>query len=280
MSTDVDGAQPSARPGSDPAEASAGRLPPPDAPPRDAPVPTARAPSHPAPVGLSGAAADAAQSDVEPDTDAVDLHRELRRRAAAGGGGQPDGGRHARQDGNDKPPPRDYVPRHAMSTPGPGTLPPVGFARVAPQPALDQPAFDQPQFDPLPAVDPAVADHSGPPAKRVRVVLAERKRPIHSVGTVAHMRDLDDVGELLSTNLIKSQLGLAVRFGAVAAIVLGLLPVAFAAFPSLARVEILGIRLPWLALGILSYPLLVALGWLYTRATERLELSFTEHLRD
>jgi hypothetical protein len=118
------------------------------------------------------------------------------------------------------------------------------------------------------------------PPKRVRVVLAERKRPIHPVGGAVHIQELDDVGEVLSSNLIKSQLGLALRYGGIAIIVLGLLPVLFAALPTLDQVEVLGMRLPWLVLGILCYPFLLGLGWLYARATERLELSFTDHLRD
>jgi hypothetical protein len=35
-----------------------------------------------------------------------------------------------------------------------------------------------------------------------------------------------------------------------------------------------------LVLGGLVYPFLLALGWLHARASEKLEQSFTEHVRD
>jgi hypothetical protein len=153
----------------------------------------------------------------------------------------------------------------------PATAAALGLAPSGAPPAVVPPPEALAEASPAP---PAT------PPKRVRVVLAERKRPIHPVGGAVHIQELDDVGEVLSSNLIKSQLGLALRYGGIAIIVLGLLPVLFAALPTLDQVEVLGMRLPWLVLGILCYPFLLGLGWLYARATERLELSFTDHLRD
>ncbi len=57
---------------------------------------------------------------------------------------------------------------------------------------------------------------------------------------------------------------------------LGLLPAVFAFYPELGRTEVLGLRLPWLLLGVLVYPLLLAVGWLHVRLAERNEREFAE----
>lgn len=118
------------------------------------------------------------------------------------------------------------------------------------------------------------------PTRRVRVVLSERKGVARSVRTVVDIQEGTPVGALLSTNLIGSQLMVALRVGAVAAVTLGLLPALFAIFPELGRVIVLGIRLPWLLLGVLVYPFLLGLGWWHTRAAERVEQNFADHVQD
>jgi Na+/melibiose symporter-like transporter len=50
-------------------------------------------------------------------------------------------------------------------------------------------------------------------------------------------------------------------------------------FPVLGRFELFGLRLPWLLLGVLAYPLLVALAWMYSRSAERLEQVFADHIQ-
>src|SRR5262249_12991888 len=108
----------------------------PTGPPPEPPVPTARGPSPPNPEPPRSPpdrhrsrrpppATEQTGQDDEPDTAAVELHEQLRRKADENRKSRT-GGRHARRDGNDAEPPADYVPRHAMSIPGPGTLPPRG----------------------------------------------------------------------------------------------------------------------------------------------------------
>ena len=46
--------------------------------------------------------------------------------------------------------------------------------------------------------------------------------------------------------------------------------------PALGRVTVLGVPLPWLLLGALAYPFLVAVGWRYVRGAERNERDFAE----
>jgi len=102
-------------------------------------------------------------------------------------------------------------------------------------------------------------------------------RPVRTVITI---QESSGVGELLRTNLIGSQLAIALRFAIGAGLTLGLLPLLFAMVPELGRVEVLGIRLPWLLLGVLVYPFLFGLGWWHTRTAEHLEQNFAETVQD
>lgn len=132
--------------------------------------------------------------------------------------------------------------------------------------------------DPLPDGEPSADGSDGAP-ERVRVVLSERNRAARTVRTVEVVQDDDGVGELLRNNLIGSQLAVALRFAVVAGVTLGLLPVLFAMFPAIGRTEVLGLRLPWLLLGVLAYPFLFGLGWWHTRTAERVEQNFAEYVR-
>ena len=60
------------------------------------------------------------------------------------------------------------------------------------------------------------------------------------------------------------------------ALLLGGLPLLFAVGPGLARVEVAGLRLPWLLLGVLAYPFLCAVAWVHVRQAERNEQDFAE----
>ena len=124
-------------------------------------------------------------------------------------------------------------------------------------------------------------DADGPTPERVRIVLAERRSPTRAVGTVAEIEAQTETGELLLSNLMRSQLTLALRLAAVAVLVLGVLPVVFLTMPAVSdAAPVLGIGLPWLLLGVLSFPFLLVLGWLYTRHAERNELDFADDVED
>lgn len=118
------------------------------------------------------------------------------------------------------------------------------------------------------------------PPKRVRVVLSERRRSVKPVRTIKEVQEDTAVGELLRSNLIGSQLSIALRFAAIAGLVLGVMPLLFALIPEIARIEVLGLRLPWLILGLLIYPFLFGIGWWHTRTAERVEQSFAEYVQD
>lgn len=125
---------------------------------------------------------------------------------------------------------------------------------------------------------------AGPPQQRARVIAPERVR-VTAPRTVQRppgrpaLRALDEqdvVGELLVRSLVRAQLGLALRLLAVLTALLGALPLLFALVPAASAAQVLGLPLPWLLLGVLVYPALIAGGWLHVRLAERHERDFVE----
>ena len=129
-------------------------------------------------------------------------------------------------------------------------------------------------------VVPPLSSETDGAGDRVRVVLAERRVPTRAVRTVAEIEQQTETGELLLRNLLRAQLALALRLGLVAVFVLGALPVLFLVVPRVGTVEIAGVTLPWLVLGFLPYPFMLALAWLYIRTAERNELDFADNVED
>ncbi len=89
------------------------------------------------------------------------------------------------------------------------------------------------------------------------------------------MVEQTDLGAALIGGLIRAQLGLALRLGLVVAVGFGALPVLFG-IDAVAEATVLGIRLPWLILGVVAFPVLYAVGWLYVRLAQRNEDDFLE----
>lgn len=112
--------------------------------------------------------------------------------------------------------------------------------------------------------------------KRERVVLAKRRSSRRVVRTLAELEDQTGVGEMLVRQLVGMQLGLALRLMLLTVVVLGGIPLAFLLVPSLSTVSVLGVRLPWLVLGLAIYPFFVAVAWSYNRSVDRNEQDFAE----
>lgn len=123
-------------------------------------------------------------------------------------------------------------------------------------------------------MDPLAAEEGRAP-RRVRVDLAGRA-PSPAAYSRQELEEQTQVGEVLIRGLVRAQLGLALSLAGVVILLLGSLPIAFALFPALAEVSVLGLRLPWLLLGVLAYPLLYAVGWLHVRQAERIEDDFSK----
>ena len=116
------------------------------------------------------------------------------------------------------------------------------------------------------------------PPPRVRITGPPRRRT-----PTARTRDIDAetrLGEMLMGSLLRAQLRLALGVLAVLGVTLGLLPVLFRLAPSLAGADVLGLPLAWLVLGVLVYPFLVLLGWVYVRRAESNERDFAELVGD
>jgi hypothetical protein len=114
--------------------------------------------------------------------------------------------------------------------------------------------------------------------QRVRVVLAGERR--FRAGQAQEARreieEQTEVGEVLVRGLIRTQLVLALRVSVLVALLFGVQPLLYAVAPDIARVEVLGLRLPWLLLGVLAYPVVVGVAWTYVRAAERNEQDFSD----
>jgi hypothetical protein len=118
-----------------------------------------------------------------------------------------------------------------------------------------------------------VDETGGERPRRVRVVLAGERRA-RPDPTRREIEEQTLVGEVLVRGLIRTQLALAVRLSALVAVLFGVQPLLFALAPGLAEAEVAGLRLPWLLLGVLAYPLILAVAVGYVRAAERNEQDF------
>ncbi|MGZ4457548.1 MAG: hypothetical protein ACXVW9_00430 [Nocardioidaceae bacterium] len=84
------------------------------------------------------------------------------------------------------------------------------------------------------------------------------------------------LGEVYMRSLLRTQLRLAFGVVAILALSVGLLPLLFLLVPASRSWSVAGLPLPWLVLGFLVYPWLVALGWFYVRRAERNERAFAD----
>jgi hypothetical protein len=115
------------------------------------------------------------------------------------------------------------------------------------------------------------------PPPRVRVTGPPRRRA--DVVRPAGTREIDAetaLGEVFMRSLLREQLFLAMRILLALGLTLGMLPLLFHLFPSLGDVQVGSMPLAWLLLGVLAYPWLVVLGWLYIRRAEGHERDFAD----
>lgn len=119
-----------------------------------------------------------------------------------------------------------------------------------------------------------MTDPDGPPPTRVRVSGPPRRRT-----PGARTGDIDAgtlLGGMYMGSLLRAQLRLALGILATLALTVGSLPLLFHLAPGLGAVHVLGLPLAWLLLGVLVYPFLLLLGWLYVRRAERNERDFAD----
>ncbi len=111
------------------------------------------------------------------------------------------------------------------------------------------------------------------PARRQRVVLAHR-RGARMVRTRVEVQEQTEVGDALVRGLVRAQLGLALRLATVVVCVVVAIPLLGNVFPELEALSVVGIKVNWLVLGALLYPMLYGIGRLYVRLAEQGERDF------
>jgi hypothetical protein len=92
----------------------------------------------------------------------------------------------------------------------------------------------------------------------------------------SEINDQTQLGEVYMRSLMRTQLRLAFLVIGVLAATVGLLPVLFLLAPESRTTTVVGVPLPWLLLGLVVYPFMVLLGWLYVRRAEHNEQSFSD----
>ncbi|AOW94971.1 hypothetical protein BFN03_13635 [Rhodococcus sp. WMMA185] len=115
--------------------------------------------------------------------------------------------------------------------------------------------------------------------RRERVVLAQR-RGARILRTRVEVEEQTEVGDAMIRGLVRTQLGLAIRLALLTVCLLCSVPLVVFLFPALSDVSVLGVRLPWVVLGVLVYPVLLTTGWIYVRQAERNEHQFADLVDD
>jgi hypothetical protein len=122
---------------------------------------------------------------------------------------------------------------------------------------------------------------STPPVRRVRIT--HPRTEAFRVGSARPAaREIDEqtrLGEIYMSSLIRSQGRLAVIVCTVIGTLLVGVALLGAVAPGFARVRVLGVPLPWLVLGVVVYPVLIALAAYTVRQSERNERAFSALVR-
>jgi hypothetical protein len=119
------------------------------------------------------------------------------------------------------------------------------------------------------------------PVKRVRIT-HPRTEAARRAPTRTPSREIDEqteLGEIYMRSLIRSQRRLALAVCGAIGVVLAGIALAGAVFPRFGTSRVLGLPLPWVLLGVLVYPVLIALAAYAVRQSERNERAFTHLVR-
>lgn len=124
-------------------------------------------------------------------------------------------------------------------------------------------------------------DEPGTPPRRARVTSPRRqaRRRAERRPPAQELAEQTGLGEVYLSALLRAQLrlSLAILLG-VGGVVLGL-PALFVVVPATRSVTVGPIPLPWLAIGVLIYPIAFLAARIYVRQAERIEREFSELMR-
>ncbi|MPZ80782.1 MAG: hypothetical protein GEV28_10440 [Actinophytocola sp.] len=123
---------------------------------------------------------------------------------------------------------------------------------------------------------PERGSYQDPPTKprRKRVVLADSRAPVTVLRTVVELEEQTSYGEELVSQYIRTQFRTSIRFWIGTILLLAVIPAVFFLVPPLSEVSFAGVRLPWLVIGVLPFPLLFGAGYWYNLVVERQEKDF------
>jgi hypothetical protein len=120
--------------------------------------------------------------------------------------------------------------------------------------------------------------HSSGPPRRVRITSPRReaRRPGERRPPAQELEEQTGLGEVYLSALLKAQLRLsiAILLG-IAVVVLGL-PTLFVLVPATRDIHVGPIPLPWLAIGVLIYPVVFIAARIYVHQSERIEREFSD----
>lgn len=118
--------------------------------------------------------------------------------------------------------------------------------------------------------------YKDPPTKprRKRVVLADSRAPVTVLRTVVELEEQTSYGEELVSQFVRHQLRISFGLWMLTVGLLAAVPAVFFLVPQLAEVDLAGVALPWLVIGILPFPLFFGIGYWYNRVAERQEQAF------
>ena len=114
---------------------------------------------------------------------------------------------------------------------------------------------------------------SEPVPARVRVT-GPRTRRQRRTSVASEIDAQTELGEVYMHSLMRTQLRLALGVMVMLGLTVGVWPLLFVVAPSVRLLHLFGVPLPWMVLGFLVYPVLLALAWFYVRHAERNERSF------
>ena len=114
--------------------------------------------------------------------------------------------------------------------------------------------------------------------RRVRVTSPRRdarRRGARRPATL-ELQEQTGLGEVYLSALLRAQLRLSVAILLGAGVVVLGLPALFALLPSTRALQVGPIPLPWLAIGVLIYPVVFAAARIYVHQAERIEREFSD----
>lgn len=116
------------------------------------------------------------------------------------------------------------------------------------------------------------------PPQRVRVTAPTTTRQTHRYrrSAAGEIDAQTEVGAIFLHSLLRAQLRLAAGVLLALVVSVGGLPLLFLLAPGVASREVLGMPLSWCILAFAVYPVLLGLGWVFVRRSERNERAFTD----